>query len=95
MLTGKTCEFVKVDLLDHAGLRELFKTKGPFQAVIHFAALKSVGESTSIPLKYYKNNLSGSITLLEVRSTNIICERCLAKKTYLHLLIFFCSKHFL
>ena len=66
-LTGKTCEFENVDLLNQADLQKLFKTKGPFEAVIHFAALKSVGESVSVPLKYYKNNLTGSITLLEVK----------------------------
>jgi len=65
-LTGKTCDFVNVDLLNHAEVHKLFKVKGPFQSVIHFAALKSVGESVAIPLKYYKNNLTGSITLLEV-----------------------------
>jgi len=43
-----------------------FKTKGPFDCVIHFAALKSVGESCKFPLKYYKNNATGSVNLLEV-----------------------------
>lgn len=36
-----------------------------FDAVVHFAALKAVGESISMPLEYYKNNIGGSISLLE------------------------------
>ena len=36
--------------------------------VIHFAALKSVGESVAQPLRYYQNNVTGSINLLEVRT---------------------------
>lgn len=41
-----------------------------FDAVIHFAAFKAVGESVAYPLKYYKNNISGTVTLLETMSRN-------------------------
>ena len=39
-----------------------------FYAVIHLAALKAVGESVEIPLRYYHNNITGSVNLLEVRT---------------------------
>jgi len=65
-ITGKTCDFEEVDLLNKAELQRVFKSHGPFDAVIHFAALKAVGESVSQPLRYYKNNVTGSIHLLEV-----------------------------
>lgn len=44
----------------------MFTKYGPFEAVIHFAAFKHVGESQSKPLEYYENNLVGSIYLLKV-----------------------------
>jgi UDP-glucose 4-epimerase len=65
-LTGRTAEFVKGDLLSVPDLQNVFRSCGPFEAVIHFAALKAVGESTKLPLMYYKNNVTGSINLLEV-----------------------------
>ncbi|KAH0631140.1 hypothetical protein JD844_005292 [Phrynosoma platyrhinos] len=64
-IVGKEIPFQKLDVLDEAGLRELFK-KHCFSAVIHFAGLKAVGESVQIPLEYYKVNLTGTIQLLEV-----------------------------
>ncbi|XP_046850516.1 UDP-glucose 4-epimerase-like isoform X2 [Xenia sp. Carnegie-2017] len=63
-LTGKDVTFYKVDLLDRTGLDAVFE-KHKFCAVMHFAGLKAVGESVSIPLKYYKNNIQGTIYLLE------------------------------
>jgi UDP-glucose 4-epimerase len=66
-LTGKAIDFVNVDLLNETQLEELFVNKGPFDCVIHFAALKAVGESCQFPLRYYRNNGTGSINLLEVR----------------------------
>ncbi|ODM98299.1 UDP-glucose 4-epimerase [Orchesella cincta] len=65
-LTGKTIAFHEVDLLNEAKLKEVFAANGPFDCVVHFAALKSVGESCKIPLRYYSNNISGSINLLNV-----------------------------
>lgn len=64
-LTGKKISFYEADLLDKEALREIFD-KEKVDAVIHFAGLKAVGESVSIPLRYFQNNLSGTINLLEV-----------------------------
>ncbi|RPI35034.1 MAG: UDP-glucose 4-epimerase GalE [Chloroflexota bacterium] len=64
-LTGKTFEFHKVDLRDKIALKKVFE-QSPVEAVIHFAGLKAVGESVSIPLQYYQNNITGTLTLLEV-----------------------------
>lgn len=64
-ITGKKIELVELDLLDEAGLRELFK-KHDFGACIHFAGLKSVGESTKLPLTYYHNNITGTLNLMRV-----------------------------
>lgn len=64
-LTGKKIEFFDVDILDLTSLREVFE-KFKFQCVIHFAALKSVGESCEKPLTYYHNNITGSLNLLQV-----------------------------
>ncbi|HPM32800.1 MAG TPA: UDP-glucose 4-epimerase GalE [Chryseolinea sp.] len=54
------------DCNDKAFLEKVFKTQGPFSAVMHFAAYKSVGESVSEPLLYYKNNIGSLVILLEV-----------------------------
>lgn len=64
-LTGKKISFYEVDILDKEKLQSIFE-KEKIDAVIHFAGLKAVGESCRIPLKYFKNNLSGTIILLEV-----------------------------
>ncbi len=64
-LTGKKIHFYEADILDKEALTDIFSRES-IQAVIHFAGLKAVGESCEIPLKYFKNNLSGTITLLEV-----------------------------
>ncbi len=63
-LTGKHVDFRKGDLLDTRSLDELF-AEGHFDAVIHFAGLKAVGESVEKPLAYYKNNVVGTLNLLE------------------------------
>jgi UDP-glucose 4-epimerase len=64
-ITGRKAQFKKVDLLDITGLEKLFSSSH-FDAVIHFAGLKAVGESVAQPLKYYKNNISGTVNLCEV-----------------------------
>eukprot|EP00245_Coleochaete_scutata_P008743 TRINITY_DN2730_c0_g1_i1.p1 TRINITY_DN2730_c0_g1~~TRINITY_DN2730_c0_g1_i1.p1 ORF type:complete len:402 (-),score=74.30 TRINITY_DN2730_c0_g1_i1:633-1838(-) len=56
-------EFIEVDLLDVPALDEVFSREN-FDAVIHFAGLKAVAESVSVPLHYYHNNLTGSINLV-------------------------------
>ncbi|ESN93712.1 hypothetical protein HELRODRAFT_157807 [Helobdella robusta] len=74
-ITGKDIPFYKVDILEKHALQGVFK-KYKFFAVMHFAGLKAVGESCLIPLAYYKNNIVGSLVLLEVMEefavTNII-----------------------
>lgn len=63
-LTGKTLTFHKVDLLDREALDDVFKSHS-IDSVIHFAGLKAVGESVSIPLRYYHNNITGTVILCE------------------------------
>ena len=62
-LTGKPLAFHRADVLDAAALDRVFASR-PVDAVIHFAALKAVGESVLKPLDYYSNNLTGAISLL-------------------------------
>lgn len=57
--------FRKVDLLDETALEAVFK-EFTFTACIHFAGLKAVGESVKLPLKYYHNNLTGTLILLNL-----------------------------
>ncbi len=64
-LTGRKLTFRRVDLLDRPSLEAVFDAE-PFDAVIHFAGLKAVGESVSIPLKYYHNNITGTLVLCDV-----------------------------
>ena len=66
-LTGKTPVFREVDILDREALSAVF-AEAPVDAVIHFAALKSVAESVAQPLRYYHNNVSGTLALCEVMS---------------------------
>jgi len=64
-ITGKDFKFYKIDLLDKDKLEQVFK-ENKLEAVIHFAGLKAVGESVSIPLKYYYNNITGTLILCEL-----------------------------
>lgn len=57
--------FFKVDVRDTEGLREVLKQYPTITSVIHFAALKAVGESTKIPLAYYDHNVGGTISLMK------------------------------
>jgi UDP-glucose 4-epimerase len=63
-LTGKEIDFVKADIRDRVGLDRIFADRA-FDAVVHFAGLKAVGESVQMPLAYYDNNIGGTITLCE------------------------------
>lgn len=63
-LTGKHPEFIEGDIRDRGALRNTFENYS-ISAVIHFAGLKAVGESEAQPLKYYDNNVSGSVVLFE------------------------------
>ncbi len=64
-LTGQPIDFIEGDIRDKELLRQVFVAH-QFFGVIHFAGLKAVGESVAKPLLYYNNNVSGTITLLEV-----------------------------
>lgn len=64
-ITGKRPEFILCDLLDNASLARVFDTHPEIDSVIHFAGLKAVGESCSIPLLYYHNNVTGTLHLIE------------------------------
>lgn len=64
-LAGKPVTFYEVDLLDTEALEKVFKAH-TLEAVIHFAGLKAVGESVSIPIKYYHNNITGTLVLCEL-----------------------------
>lgn len=64
-ITNKTVKFFQLDICDKAGLDKVFH-EHKIDAVIHFAGLKAVGESVSQPIKYYHDNVLGSITLIEV-----------------------------
>ncbi len=61
-LGGRDLKFYECDILDRTALNRVF-AENKIDAVIHFAALKAVGESSLIPLTYYENNVSGTITL--------------------------------
>ncbi len=63
-ITGKPVGFHRVDLLDRAALQAVF-AGARYEAVIHFAGLKAVGESVQKPLEYYHNNITGTLVLLE------------------------------
>lgn len=63
-LAGRALTFHRVDLLDRPALDAVFAA-APVDAVIHFAGLKAVGESVTIPLRYYHNNLTGTLLLCE------------------------------
>lgn len=63
-LAGKSPVFVEGDVRDRQCLQALF-AKHRISDVIHFAALKAVGESTRMPLEYYENNVAGTVILLE------------------------------
>lgn len=64
-LTGKQVAFYRVDVMDKQALAQVFAKEKP-EAVVHFAGLKAVGESTQIPLRYYRNNLDTTFTILEL-----------------------------
>lgn len=66
-ISGKQINFLECDLCNIAELRRIF-TKYKFDSVIHFAALKAVGESVINPIVYYKNNVTGLLNLIDVMS---------------------------
>ena len=64
-LTGKPVKFYKADILDREALEKIFSQE-KFDACIHFAGLKAVGESVRKPWEYYENNIAGTLTLVDV-----------------------------
>lgn len=63
-ITKKQFKFIKGDIKDRGILKEIFK-KNSIQSVIHFAGLKAVGEAENFPIKYYENNVLGSLILFQ------------------------------
>ena len=63
-ITGKEATFYQGDILDKAFLDSIF-AKHTIDSVIHFAGLKSVGESVAKPVEYYQNNVQGTLTLVD------------------------------
>lgn len=68
-LSGRDLNFIKCDLRDKLSLEKLFSNY-EFDAVIHFAGLKSVSESVTTPLDYYDNNVTGTVNLLSAMNHN-------------------------
>lgn len=63
-LTGRSVTLYEADVCDRSALQTIF-AQHAIDAVIHFAGLKAVGESTQIPLKYYQNNIAATLVLCE------------------------------
>lgn len=68
-LAGRRLTFYRADLLDRERLAAIFDSE-TVDAVIHFAALKAVGESVAQPLRYYRNNVSGTLNLIDVMAAH-------------------------
>ena len=64
-ITGQKIKFYKADMLDKESMRPVFE-ENEFDAIIHFAGLKAVGESVAKPLLYYQNNIAGTLNLCEL-----------------------------
>ena len=64
-ITGKRPKFYEVDLLDRPALEQVFR-ENTIESCIHFAGLKAVGESCAQPLRYYHNNITGTLILCQV-----------------------------
>jgi UDP-glucose 4-epimerase len=64
-ITGKPFSFIEGDMRDKKMLDSVFQSHPDIEAVVHFAAYKAVGESVADPLKYYENNLGGTVNLLQ------------------------------
>jgi UDP-glucose 4-epimerase len=68
-ISGRRPLFLQVDIRDRAGLEQVFRTHS-IEAVVHFAGLKAVGESVAQPLRYYDNNVHGSLVLFETMAAH-------------------------
>jgi UDP-glucose 4-epimerase len=65
VITGKAPQFYMADIRDKSALERVFSSH-TIDLVMNFAGLNAVGESVSMPLRYYDNNISGTLTLLNV-----------------------------
>ncbi len=68
-ITGRSVKVYEADVCDRAAMDRIFD-ENQFDAVIHFAGLKAVGESVRIPLRYYRNNLDSTLTLCETMAAH-------------------------
>ena len=68
-ITGVRPKFHEVDMLDMPAMEDVF-TQGNFESVFHFAGLKAVGESVEQPVRYYDNNITGTLNLLKCMDKN-------------------------
>jgi len=68
-ITGIRPVFYNADIRDKAALSDILAKEKP-EGVIHFAGLKAVGESVKLPMKYYENNITGTLNLLEAMKEN-------------------------
>ena len=70
-ITSKKVKFYEADILDKDALNKIFD-ENKIEAVIHFAGLKAVGESVSMPIEYYHNNMTGTFNLVDaMRKHNV------------------------
>jgi len=73
-IIGCVVPFFEADIRDTQAMQEVLNAAAPIDAVMHFAGLKAVGESTENPLLYYENNVSGATSLLRaMKSVNVRC----------------------
>lgn len=72
-ICGKSVDFVQGDIRDRACLDQIFRSH-PVAAVLHFAGLKAVGESVTMPLEYYDNNVAGTLVLLAAMHEAGVCN---------------------
>ena len=72
-ITGKKPAFIKIDLTDKSSV-DLFFKENKIDAVIHFAAFKSVGESVSLPSMYYRNNINSLLNVADACKENGITK---------------------
>ena len=82
-ISGKLPKFYEIDCCDKEKFKEVFE-KENIEGVIHFAGLKAVGESCSIPLKYYRNNILSTITLVELMLEYGLKEQIGFPKEFVH-----------
>lgn len=67
-ISNKEFSFYKADISDYAKMDEIF-SKESIECVLHFAGYKAVGESVAMPMKYYQNNIGGTMVLLDVMNS--------------------------